>query len=89
MAHPAATASDMMGAYARAMGSKEPVVYVARAPDQAGPGLVTVTLTNRELFLYGRLMSDTVRIDAVEGDEWSGERPELRRVNVTLVEGEV
>ena len=89
VAHPAATASDMMGAYARAMGSKEPVVYVARAPDQAGPGLVTVTLTNRELFLYGRLMSDTVRIDAVEGDEWSGERPELRRVNVTLVEGEV
>ena len=89
IAHPGSVAEDMRGVYERAKGALEPLVYVSRVPIQTGPGLVAVTLTNRDWFLYGRLVSETFRIDVAEGDEWSTTRPEFKRVNVTRVEGEV
>ena len=89
IAHPAATAQDMMGAYERARGALEPVVYLPRVGTQGGPVLVSKTITNRKLMLYGRMVSETIRLDAAEGDEWSTTRPEYVRVNVTRVEEEV
>ena len=89
VAHPASVAWDVMGAYERAKGAVEPCAYVARVPVQPGPTLTTNTITNRGLFLYGRLVSEAVRIDVAEGDEWSTTRPEYVRVNTTRIEEEV
>lgn len=39
-----------------------------------------VTMTNRDTFLYGRLVSETVRRDTVSGNEWDATNGEFVRV---------
>lgn len=88
IATPEAVPFDMHGAYLRASGAAEPVVYLARAAIGAGPGSVVQVITNRALFLYGRLVSESFRLDTAEGNEWSTDRPEYIRVNTTRIEEE-
>lgn len=88
LATPASVPWDMMGAYERARGAVDPVVYAAGVPVQAGPIAVVQTLTDPRRFLYGRLVSESMRIDTAAGDEWSSANPEYVRVNTTTVEAE-
>lgn len=70
-AAPADVAFKMQGIADALNGSDTPIVYIPYIPRRAGAG-VTYTCTNRNHFMYCRLMTD-VRIESIMGDEAKSE----------------
>ena len=58
----------MLGLLSRSSGL---VAYLGRIPIESSPS--TITINHREQHLYGRIMSDTHRVDNVQGEEWRSE----------------
>ena len=58
----------MLGLLSRSSGL---VAYLGRIPIESSP--TTITINHREQHLYGRIMSDTHRVDNVQGEEWRSE----------------
>lgn len=85
----AGTPYDLMGLVEEVGGSLTPVVYLpslARSASSSG----TIQVANRELMLYGRIVSTSLRLETVHGEEWGGAGAgEVIRVPTVTVEEEV
>jgi hypothetical protein len=66
-------------------GATTPVVYVG-AISVPSSGSAVVTLTDRRMFVYGRVLSETVRVDNVQGGEG---KDEILRIGQVRLEEEV
>jgi len=64
------------------------MVYLPKVPVVAGAGIAT-TITARDLQLYGRIASDTLQMDVVLGNAWTGSAGELIRMGTLLIEEEL
>lgn len=68
LAAPADTALSVAGIVTETGGATTPVVYVPAIPQQnAAPGTNGIRLLNPEASLYGRILVDTLRLDADAG----------------------
>lgn len=68
LAAPADTALSVAGIVTETDGATTPVVYVPAIPQQnAAPGTNGIRLLNPEASLYGRILVDTLRLDADAG----------------------
>jgi hypothetical protein len=81
-----ATPFDMFGLLAS--DGENCMVYLPKVPVTAGAGNVT-TITARDLQLYGRIVSDTLQMDVVLGNAWTGSAGELIRLGTLLIEEEL
>jgi len=81
-----ATPFDMFGLIAQ--DGENCVVYLPKVPIPAGAGIAT-TITAKELQLYGRIASDTLQMDVVVGNAWTGSAGELIRMGTLLIEEEL
>jgi hypothetical protein len=81
-----ATPFDMFGLLAS--DGENCMVYLPKVPVPAGAGNVT-TITARDLQLYGRIVSDTLQMDVVLGNAWTGSAGELIRLGTLLIEEEL
>jgi len=86
VASPADTAYKMAGLVEHLQGAVAPCVYLSRIPVVASESTDT-TLINRNLFMFGRIVSSP-RIETVTGDEWgiSGGAELVRIATVTFEE---
>lgn len=84
---PADTAYTVLGLIEGLGGAATPVVYVMTVPQPEDSADVQF-LTNRNTFLYGRIRSETLRLDNVLGDEW-GSPGEVFRVGTVRIEEEL
>jgi hypothetical protein len=82
----AATPFDMFGLLAS--DGENCMVYLPKVPVTAGAANVT-TITARDLQLYGRIATDTLQMDVVLGNAWTGSAGELIRMGTLLVEEEL
>jgi len=82
----AATPFDMFGLLA--LDAENCIVYLPKVPVTAGAANVT-TITARDLQLYGRIVTDTLQMDVVLGNAWTGSAGELIRMGTLLVEEEL
>ena len=64
------------------------MVYLPKVPVTAGAGIAT-TITARDLQLYGRVRTDTLQMDVVVGNAWTGSAGELIRMGTLLIEEEL
>lgn len=81
-----ATPFDMFGLLAS--DGENCMVYLPKVPVTAGAANVT-TITARDLQLYGRIVSDTLQMDVVLGNAWTGSAGELIRMGTLLIEEEL
>jgi len=81
-----ATPFDMFGLLAS--DGENCMVYLPKVPVTAGAGIVT-TITARDLQLYGRVVTDTLQMDVVLGNAWTGSTGELIRMGTLLIEEEL
>jgi len=81
-----ATPFDMFGLLAS--DGENCMVYLPKIPVAAGAGIAT-TITAKELQLYGRIVSDTLQMDVVLGNAWTGSAGELIRMGTLLIEEEL
>ena len=81
-----ATPFDMFGLLAS--DGENCMVYLPKVPVVAGAGIAT-TITARDLQLYGRIVSDTLQMDVVLGNAWTGSAGELIRMGTLLIEEEL
>jgi len=81
-----ATPFDMFGLIAQ--DGENCMVYLPKVPVAAGAGIAT-TITAKELQLYGRIASDTLQMDVVVGNAWTGSAGELIRMGTLLIEEEL
>lgn len=88
VAAPADTPYTLGGLVELLEGSTLPVVYLPSFPMQASSGSV-ITITNRALMLYARVMAETLRVESVLGEEWGASKGEVFRVATVRLEEEV
>jgi hypothetical protein len=81
-----ATPFDMFGLLAS--DGENCMVYLPKVPVAAGAGIAT-TITSRDLQLYGRVVTDTLQMDVVLGNAWTGSAGELIRMGTLLIEEEL
>ena len=81
-----ATPFDMFGLLAS--DGENCMVYLPKVPVTAGAGIAT-TITARDLQLYGRVRTDTLQMDVVVGNAWTGSAGELVRMGTLLIEEEL
>jgi len=81
-----ATPFDMFGLIAQ--DGENCMVYLPKVPVTAGANIAT-TITAKELQLYGRIASDTLQMDVVVGNAWTGSAGELIRMGTLLIEEEL
>ena len=81
-----ATPFDMFGLLAS--DGENCMVYLPKVPVAAGAGIAT-TITSRDLQLYGRVVTDTLQMDVVLGNAWTGSAGELIRLGTLLIEEEL
>lgn len=81
-----ATPFDMFGLLAS--DGENCMVYLPKVPVAAGAGIAT-TITARDLQLYGRIVTDTLQMDVVLGNAWTGSAGELIRLGTLLIEEEL
>lgn len=77
------------GLYRFLSGALSPLVYLAGF--KVDPVTVPASIPNRHRFLYGRIVSETLTVDAVLGEEWGedGEGGEMMRVGKVRIEEEL
>ena len=83
IASPVDVAPSMLGVIADLDGAVTPVVYLPSVLKLSG-ATTTYTIVAPPLMLYGRVMSETLRVDTVQGDEYQnpGEVYRLARVRI-------
>lgn len=86
VAAPAATAHDVFGILDEVGGATVPVVYLPRIALPASSS-TAVHITHPEHLLYGRIMTETLRMDARLGNEWANPG-EVVRVGTVRMERE-
>lgn len=82
----AATPFDMFGLLAS--DGENCMVYLPKVSVTAGAANVT-TITAKEIQLYGRIRTDTLQMDVVLGNAWTGSAGELVRMGTLLIEEEL
>jgi hypothetical protein len=82
----AATPFDMFGLLAS--DGENCMVYLPKVPVTAGAANVT-TITAKEIQMYGRIRTDTLQMDVVVGNAWTGSAGELVRMGTLLIEEEL
>jgi hypothetical protein len=83
---PSDTAFTVAGVVEQLQGAATPCVYLPAIPVLATSD--EQSITNRHLMLYGRVLTESVRLDNVLGDEW-GAPGEVFRVGTLRIEEEV
>jgi len=83
IASPVDVAPSMLGVLADLDGAATPVVYLPSVPTLSG-GTTTYTIVAPPLMLYGRIVTESLRVDTVQGDEYTnpGEVYRLARVRI-------
>ena len=80
---PADVVPSMLGVLSQLGGAATPCVYLPRVPVVSG-ATTTTTINAPPLLLYGRIMTETLRMDTIQGDEYErpGEVYRLARVRI-------
>jgi hypothetical protein len=80
---PADVVPSMLGVLNQLGGAATPCVYLPRVPVVSG-ATTTTTINAPPLLMYGRIMTETLRMDTIQGDEYErpGEVYRLARVRI-------
>jgi hypothetical protein len=76
----------------RDVGPSVPVVYIPALPQASSAPTSTapITITDAERLLYGRVMTETLRLDVIHGDEYGGQTTgEVWRTGTVRIEEEL
>jgi hypothetical protein len=88
IASPADVAPSLLGLMEQLDGAVTPIVYLPQIATMTG-GTTVRTIVSPYLQLYGRIRSETLQVDTVQGDEFGDPNGEVYRVARVRIEEEL